>query len=134
MAHEINKRIWELRKHLGMSRQAFGEKVGVSESVIKNIEYELTDPKPFFIKQICSTYKVNEDWLQSGEGEMMILTTTENALIEVFADLIRDSGKSFKKDFIVNLAKALSQLTDEQWDGVETFIVELAQKSNKKDG
>ena len=35
----INSRIAHLRKSLKLTRSAFGEEMGVSDSVIKNIEY-----------------------------------------------------------------------------------------------
>ena len=40
MELNIGERIEILRKDLSMSRRVFGEKLGVSESVIVNIEYD----------------------------------------------------------------------------------------------
>lgn len=51
---ELHERIKELRKnHLNLSQTAFGEKLGVSRSVINNIERNVlarSRSKAFFIK------------------------------------------------------------------------------------
>lgn len=66
----INRRLLELRKTLGMSRKAFGECAGMSDSVIKNIEYGLTSPRMFLINMVCEKYSVRDEWVLEGTGEM----------------------------------------------------------------
>lgn len=67
---EINERLVQLRKSLGLSVRAFADKVNVSGGLISNIENgrrELTDRT---ILDICREFNVNEKWLRTGEGEM----------------------------------------------------------------
>lgn len=77
---EIHERIKELRKnHLKMSQTAFGERLGVSRSVINNIELNALarpDQKLSLYKLICSEFNVNEDWLLNGTGEMFVQPDT----------------------------------------------------------
>ena len=54
----INERILSIRKSFSLSRAAFGQSLGVSGDVIKNLDYNLTEPKPAFIELICRTYNV----------------------------------------------------------------------------
>ena len=67
---EMHERIRELRKnHLKLSQTDFGEKLGVSRSVIKNIELNTLarpDQKLSLIKLMCKEFNVNEDWLLHG--------------------------------------------------------------------
>lgn len=59
--------IKKLRKeYLKLSQTEFGEKLGVSRSVINNLERELVELKEHMIKLICQTFNVNEDWLRNG--------------------------------------------------------------------
>lgn len=70
---ELHERIQEIRKVLGLSRREFGEHLGVSESVIVNIEYnrlKRPEQKEPLLKLICNEFEVNELWLRTGEGEM----------------------------------------------------------------
>lgn len=67
---ELHERIKALRKnYLHMSQTDFGEKLGVSRSVINNIERNVLarpDQKLSLMKLICSEFNVNEDWLLNG--------------------------------------------------------------------
>ena len=73
---ELYERIRELRKnHLHLSQTEFGERLGVSRSVIKNIELNTLarpDQKLSLMKLICSEFKVSEDWLLNGIEPMFI--------------------------------------------------------------
>ena len=73
---EVYERIRYLRKnYLHLSQAAFGEKLGVSRDVIKNIELNaLAHPeqKLSLIKLICKEFSVNEDWILNGTEPMII--------------------------------------------------------------
>ncbi len=73
---EMHERIRELRKkYLKLSQTAFGEKLGVSRSVINNIESNVLarpDQKLSLIKLMCKEFKVNEEWLLNGIEPMFI--------------------------------------------------------------
>lgn len=62
---EMYERIKDLRKnHLKLSQEAFGGRLGVSRSVINNIERNVLarpDQKLSLIKLICKEFSVNED-------------------------------------------------------------------------
>lgn len=87
----IKDRIKYLRKEiLNKTQSEFGKLLGVSRSVIANIELDLlANPKqkePLY-RLICSEFKVNYDWLIDGEGEMFIETdeTILNQLSEAYS-------------------------------------------------
>ena len=72
---EMHKRIRELRKSLKLSQAAFGEKLGVSRSVINNIELNVLarpDQKLSLLKLICKEFSVNEEWLLNGTEPIFI--------------------------------------------------------------
>lgn len=73
-----------LRKTKKLSQTEFGERVGVSRGVIKNIEGKLVEPKELLIKQICKEYHVNYLWLTEGVGDMF--DESEDMLLEELAD------------------------------------------------
>ena len=69
-----------------MSRRVFGERLGVSESVIVNIEYDRLkrpDQKESLYKLICKEFNVNEEWLRTGEGEMFAEVPVEDEYLAV---------------------------------------------------
>lgn len=73
---ETYERIRELRKkHLNMSMESFGQKLGVSRDMIANIELNRLarpDQKMSLYKLICSTFNVREEWLLDGIEPMYI--------------------------------------------------------------
>lgn len=100
MELNIGERIEILRKDLSMSRRVFGERLGVSESVIVNIEYDRLkrpDQKESLYKLICKEFNVNEEWLRTGNGEMFIQLTRDQLITDFAADLIMEND-TFKKD------------------------------------
>lgn len=77
---ELHDRIRELRKnYLKLSQTEFGERLGVSRSVINNIELNVLarpDQKLSLIKLMCKEFNVNEDWLLNGTGPMFVESET----------------------------------------------------------
>lgn len=67
---EIGKRILEVRNELGLSREKFGNQIGVKNSTIYNLEVarNKTLNEPILIA-ICTKYGINKDWLLYGESE-----------------------------------------------------------------
>jgi len=66
----LNDLLRQLRKDQHLTMDGFGEKLGVSRSVINNLERGVVKLKDPMLSLICQTFKVNRAWLETGEGEM----------------------------------------------------------------
>lgn len=87
----LNKRIREVRKRLKLTQMEFGNKLGVSRDIVANIEYNRVKPQTIFIKQLCSTFQVNQKWLETGEGDIFIdRNVSVNEAIRIFESLNPD--------------------------------------------
>ena len=126
--YEVNERVLELREKLKLTRKDFGEKIGVSDSVIKTIDYKKTDPRPLLLTQICTVYNVNESWLLNGEGEMFVKKTLEDELIDVFGKILNDDN-----DFRKRMISALAQLDDDGWNAIEEFCKRIVSGGEPKE-
>lgn len=77
---ETHERIKELRKnYLNLSQEAFGKCLGVSRSVINNIERNVLarpDQKLSLIRLMCKEFNVNEDWILNGNEPMLVQPDT----------------------------------------------------------
>lgn len=75
---EMHERIRDLRKnHLHLTQTAFGKKLGVSRSVINNIELNTLarpDQKLSLIKLMCKEFNVREEWLLDGIAPIFVQT------------------------------------------------------------
>ena len=85
----ISERFKQLRDELGKSQTEFGAGIGVSRSVINNIERGVTEPSDVFLNHLCVVYNVNRAWLETGAGERFEQTTEQDEtakLIESISD------------------------------------------------
>lgn len=115
---EMHERIKELRKnYLHLSQTEFGERLGVSRSVINNIERNALarpDQKLSLIKLMCSVFDVNEAWLLDGTEPMFIQTPSST---------MEQLKKEFNLDeFSFNLVYEYLKLGDEQRKAVRDFF------------
>lgn len=67
----IGDRVKELRKVLGMTQEKFADRIGLKRNSVAQIELgrETSDQTIF---AICREFRVNEEWLRNGEGEMFV--------------------------------------------------------------
>ena len=118
----INERIRALRESMSISQEEFGKRLGVSRSVIKNIDYKKTVPKDLFIDLLCKTFSVNKEWLISGTGGMFIssadnilnqlsreykLDPTDEAIIKTYLSFGGDERKIIKR-YITETAERIA--------------------------
>lgn len=105
-----------------MTQTDFGDRLGVSRSVIKNIELNALarpDQKLSLIKLICKEFSVNEDWLLNGTEPMFVepdtfsldefvkqrgATDLELQIIKTYFDLDPDTRKMLVDHFRKGLA------------------------------
>jgi len=68
--NEVNQRILEVRKALGLNQKEFSERIKVSRSytgVLEATDREINDR---IIELVCLNCSVNEKWLREGKGRM----------------------------------------------------------------
>ncbi len=104
-------RIRLVRESLHLSQREFGEKLGVSRDVISNIEYGRVPPKKLLLQHMCQQYRVNERWLETGEGEMLVegseLEDKLNEALSIFKSLRPEF-----QDYALEQIKGLAELQE----------------------
>lgn len=121
---EIHERIREFRESQKLSRDAFGERIGVSRDVIANIELNrLARPeqKEPLYKLICKEFHLNEKWLMTGEGEPFNEEADEDIYTRAAAEI--DEKDPLARQAIIKYW----QLSDEDkklfWAFMEKFVI-----------
>lgn len=146
-----NERVRELRKELGLSQAAFGEKLKISQRAIGHIESGANSLSPRNFDNICQIFNVNPQWLESGEYPMFVpssdkdfldklaedkgLNPMEKALIGSIIDLPRPAREAVI-DWAFKLAISVeAQITEEEREAqireLERSIAEQQAKLDK---
>lgn len=128
----LNERLLQLRKELNKTQDEFGQGVGVSRSVIKNIEYNLTDPKPAFIDLVCRTYNVNRVWLETGEGEMFAQLSEDEELAMIFGEVLSGEMDPRRIKLIKSIMNIVKNIPDESLPIVGDYARQLADALEEK--
>jgi transcriptional regulator with XRE-family HTH domain len=117
---EIYERIKLLRKkHLKLTQDDFGERLGVSRDTISNIELNrLAKPeqKTSLLKLICKEFNVNEKWLLNGIEPMFV--DADTITLDEFAK------QNNATDLEINIMKAYLSLPENIRDKVVDFFKE----------
>ena len=113
----ISERFKQLRDELGKSQTEFGAGIGVSRSVINNIERGVTEPSDVFLNHLCDVYNVNREWLETGEGELF----DKSEQLDETAKLIESISDS---PAMRSLLATWAQLSDENKAVFERFAAD----------
>ena len=127
----LSGRIRMIRKSLGLTQTAFGEKIGVKGNTVTNYENGLRTPSDAVIFSICRECGINEEWLRSGKGgddNMFIKSTPQEIAYNRFGYIMENSSPS-KKAALSMLLELLYRVPDKEWD-----IIMKQFEETKKEG
>ena len=119
----MNNRIKELRKNLGLNQTDFGEGINLSKSQIacyENGSRNITDRS---INDICEKYRVNEEWLKFGTGEMYKPEPELDELAYLMGMFVANNDESATRTKII---KAMLSLDDDGWKFIEGLVERIA--------
>lgn len=118
METTIGERIAMVRKSRGYTLEKFGEAIGIKKGSVSLLERGINTPADRTIFMICNRFRVSEQWLRTGEGDMLKKFTPSEE-IESFLDTLAIAGdENFKKRLILYLA----QMEDSDWERLEQVL------------
>lgn len=119
----MNRRIFELRKDLGLTQEKFAEKIGLSKNFVWMIEKGERVPSDRTISDICREFKVSKKWLCTGEGKMYLQLDQDEEL-----DMIFQAIELSSDDLIKQIVRTYWKLSDEKKAVIKEFISEIAKE------
>lgn len=127
MNEHINERIKQIRKESGLTQSQFAEQIGLRQNSIALLESGKRMPSDQTILSICREFRVQQEWLRTGEGEMFRKQTPKSQRIMDFAaSIARNDDEEFRKRFVAMLA----DLDPKDW----ALLERMAEKIVKKEG
>lgn len=99
----MNNCIRKLRKTLELSQKEFAQKIGLKQNAISYMEKNNATVTEQNIKNICSQFSVNENWLRTGNGKMFLENDKkQKEFFDIFDDL-----SPVLQDYLIKTAKDL---------------------------
>lgn len=124
MSAEIGERIRMARKALGLTQTAFGRQIGLKQNSVARIEAGRPTSHQT-IAAIVNTYQVSEQWLMTGEGEMLLMGDPIDMLGQQY-NLTPGIVAMIKR--LVQMPRSTQELLIRELDG----IVEAAKLATEK--
>ncbi len=122
----LSNRVAALIKELGINRTTFAERINVSQAFVSQVCNGVKQPSDRTISDICREFSVNENWLRYGDGSMFVELSRDEEIARYLGDLLKDDGED--REFQRRFVRALSKLSESDWQMIQRFAEELAKK------
>ena len=116
----MKDRLIKLRKALKLTQQKFADEIGVKRNTVATYEMGRNEPIDTVIKLICDKFKVNENWLRNGEGEMFVEVSRDDEFLQLIEKSMTEESGEFKR----RLAMAVMKLTPDQIRACREWVKE----------
>lgn len=116
----IKDRVKLIRTSKHLSQDEFGKIINLSRSAIAGYETGVREVTDRSINDICREFKINEEWLRTGNGEMEIKMTSDEEFAFLVGSFVAESD-----DFKKRVIKAMLEIEDKaDWE----LIASLAER------
>lgn len=126
----MNERMKELRKILGVTQQELADKLGLKRNTIATYEIGKASPSDRVISDLCNKYNVNEEWLRTGNGEMLKKVPDEDEVAIYVSELLQPDNPLSK--LIVEVMRTYSQLDPKSQEVLKEFSNKLRDNLRKE--
>ena len=121
----MHERIRQLRKHLGLTLEQFGQRIGLKKSVLSRIENGYSTPQEQTLRLICREFNVSYAWLREGVGDMFLPVDEDDAVNRLMLGT---------DEFPKQVFRALAAMPPEGWDALKQFMQAYQTGLKKSDG
>lgn len=101
----MKERIKLIRKRADLTQTKFGERLGVTLSSVQKWEIGAAVPNSATINLICDRFGVNETWLRTGDGEMLMPQSRQEEMAALVHSLMADKPESFRTALVTTLLR-----------------------------
>lgn len=118
----MDERIKALRKKLGLTQQAFADRLKIARGNIAAYEVGKNAPSDAVISLICKEFHVNEIWLRTGEGgeDNMFTKVDEDDRYALNLGKLSNTENQMAR----NMLNAIAEASPEKLKHIEEFMKE----------
>ena len=113
----MENRIKSVRENTGLPQGKFAERLNITRNYLNLVENGKRNPSDRLIADICRIFHINENWMQTGEGDMYAETDDPflKTCIEIGATDIR------LQDLIMRFWNLSDESKQRFWDFVDSI-------------
>ena len=105
-----NERMRLVREEAGDNFTKCGEIIGISRSAVSMIEAGKNKPSNQTIEVFCREYKINREWLETGEGPMKKEIPPRDEVAEIIYDVLQIGEDDPVYGFVLHFLKTYQQM------------------------
>lgn len=121
-----NERIKAIREYLQLTQEEFGNRIGSARNTIANYENGNRNPSNSVVLSICREFNVDENWLRTGNGEMLSEVPVEDEFFKAATQISKSSDKLAMQAII-----EYWKLDDVSKEVLRNYIYKIAEKSRE---
>ena len=107
----MNERLRAIRKHFGLTQRDICSYIGMSQSTYASMETGARPLKEAYLILICKSFHVNQEWLRSGKGKMLLDGQIKG--LEELIDIFNELSPALQ-EYIIQQARELLRLQGEK--------------------
>ena len=119
------ERIRMVRKTHGMNQSEFAKEIAVSATSVCQLETGRYNISRTTKHILCQRFRINPEWLDTGEGEMYASGDTAESLVPDLVQILNDNQKLLKA-----LKAAMDIFSLEDWKKLNAFVEALGDGDN----
>lgn len=128
----MHNRISEIIDKSGLTKAKVAERLNVSAAFITKICNGTSNPSDRTISDICREFRVNEQWLRTGEGAMRQDSTQRDQLELFFGDVLA-SAPDARSDCLAAMAKLPPEFWGMLTDCAREIVSNLDTKKERQE-
>lgn len=118
----IAVRLKELRTSKSLSQTEFAAKFGVAQNAYSRYETGRVPLPLVALDNLCKTYNVRREWLETGEGSMYVEEPVDAEIAKYFANVMGGAAPEFQR----RLAAEMARMPPEAWEyRIYTYAVSI---------
>ena len=123
MNRTIGERIGLIIEEKKLKKVQFAADLHIDQSYVTQLINGRRNASGRLMNDICEKYNVNQQWLETGEGEMFIEMSRNEEISSFMAD-VQLSDDTFKRRIIAGLAA----LDEDDWKNLKAIIDKMTKK------
>lgn len=128
----MKERLKQLRKALDITQQEFADRIGIKRNSYANYETGRNTPIDAIILSICREFRVNEEWLRTGYGEMFIPLPEEDEVAAYVSELLEDDGSNPLYTIIKEIMHTYNELSPKSQEAFCEFSSKFLENIRKE--